>query len=159
VVSSYTLSALRIIAVCLVVDEGQHQGNLCEGMGFPEICLDRERSTMQEKLQNTSSVHHVLPATTGGWVVRKAGAGPAGRHFRTKREAVQYGRKISREQGTGFVIHGRDGRILSSRQFGSAPRELREERRPESGFGCARGLIVIGPEFDEPLEDFSDYTG
>jgi hypothetical protein len=26
----------------------------------------------------------------------------------------------------------------------------------EGGFGCARGLIVIPPEFDDPIEGFSD---
>ena len=31
------------------------------------------------------------------------------------------------------------------------------EARPESGFGCARGLIVMSPNFDEPLEEFSEY--
>lgn len=112
---------------------------------------------MQEQLRKTGIFHHVLPATTGGWVVRKTGAGAASRHFRTKREAVQYGRRISREQGTGFIIHGRDGQVLSTRQSGSSAGK-QEGDRPESGFGCARGLIVFGPDFDEPLEDFNDYT-
>ncbi len=25
------------------------------------------------------------------------------------------------------------------------------------GFGCLRGKISMGPDFDEPLEDFKDY--
>lgn len=33
--------------------------------------------------------------------------------------------------------------------------------RPEplKGFGCLRGKIRMAPDFDEPLEDFKDYTG
>ena len=30
--------------------------------------------------------------------------------------------------------------------------------KPKPQFGSARGLITIGPEFDEPLEDFKPYT-
>lgn len=26
------------------------------------------------------------------------------------------------------------------------------------GFGCLRGKISLSPDFDEPLEDFKDYT-
>jgi len=29
---------------------------------------------------------------------------------------------------------------------------------PKPQFGSAKGLIQIGPEFDEPLEDFKPYT-
>ena len=27
------------------------------------------------------------------------------------------------------------------------------------GFGCLRGKIKMGPDFDEPLTDFKDYAG
>lgn len=27
------------------------------------------------------------------------------------------------------------------------------------GFGCLRGKISLAPDFDEPLEDFKDYSG
>ena len=27
------------------------------------------------------------------------------------------------------------------------------------GFGCLRGSISMSPDFDEPLEEFKDYTG
>jgi len=30
--------------------------------------------------------------------------------------------------------------------------------RPAKGFGCAKGLITIAPDFDEPLECFKEYT-
>jgi hypothetical protein len=30
--------------------------------------------------------------------------------------------------------------------------------QPKPQFGSAKGLITIGPEFDEPLDDFKPYT-
>lgn len=26
------------------------------------------------------------------------------------------------------------------------------------GFGCLKGQMIVAPDFDEPLEDFHDYT-
>ncbi|MCX6269732.1 MAG: DUF2281 domain-containing protein [Bacteroidetes bacterium] len=39
---------------------------------------------------------------------------------------------------------------------------LLSKRKKESGkkkpkFGCAKGQIVMSPDFDEPLEDFKEY--
>jgi len=36
--------------------------------------------------------------------------------------------------------------------------QLRTNLKPkERQFGCAKGLIEIKPDFDEPLEDFREY--
>lgn len=32
------------------------------------------------------------------------------------------------------------------------------EARPRRKLGSARGLVEISPDFDEPLEDFDEYT-
>ena len=37
----------------------------------------------------------------------------------------------------------------------AAPEETPSKPKPQSG--SAKGLITIGPEFDEPLEDFKPY--
>lgn len=63
--------------------------------------------------------HHVVPNAGGGWDVRKGGG--ASKHFETKRDAVDTGREISRNQGTEFVIHGQNGRIQRSDSHGSDP--------------------------------------
>ncbi|MCH9664519.1 MAG: DUF2188 domain-containing protein [Gammaproteobacteria bacterium] len=55
--------------------------------------------------------HHVVPNRKGGWDVRKGGSYRASRHYDTKREAVDSGRDISRNQGSELFIHGFDGRI------------------------------------------------
>lgn len=65
--------------------------------------------------------HHVVPNSGGGWDVRKGGADRASRHFDTKRDAVDAGREISRNQGTEFVIHGQNGHIQRSDSHGGDP--------------------------------------
>ncbi len=55
--------------------------------------------------------HHVVPNPGGGCDVKHGGAERASGHFGTKREAVDRGREISRNQETELRIHNRDGRI------------------------------------------------
>jgi Uncharacterized protein conserved in bacteria (DUF2188) len=65
--------------------------------------------------------HHVLPNPDGGWNVRRGGSDRASSHHDTKREAIDAGREVSRNQGTEFRIHNRDGRIASSDSHGGDP--------------------------------------
>lgn len=67
------------------------------------------------------SSHHVVPNPDGGWDVRRGGADRASGHFDTKQEAVDYGREVSRNQGTELRIHNRDGRIGGSDSHGRDP--------------------------------------
>lgn len=99
-------------------------------------------------------VHHVVPKSSGGWAIKRAGATKAIKVFSTKGDAVEFAREISREQGAEIVIHGRDGRIMSTHAYGEV---VQSEARPESSFGCARGLIILSPNFDEPLKEFNEY--
>ena len=52
-------------------------------------------------------------------------------------------------QGQEVVIIGADG---------SAFKLVALPRRPKPIYGSARGLVHIGPDFDEPIEGFEDYT-
>lgn len=65
--------------------------------------------------------HHVVPNPDGGWDVKRGGASRASSHHDTKRAAVDRGREISRNQGTEFRIHNRDGRIADSDSHGGDP--------------------------------------
>lgn len=65
--------------------------------------------------------HHVVPNPKGGWDVKKGGAERASGHFKTKQEAIERAREISRNQGTELVIHNRDGRISSCDSHGNDP--------------------------------------
>ncbi|MDD5090982.1 MAG: DUF2188 domain-containing protein [Candidatus Wallbacteria bacterium] len=63
--------------------------------------------------------HHVVHNPNGGWDVKKAGADRASGHFDTKKDAVDAGRQISINQGTEFVIHGKDGKIQQKDSHGN----------------------------------------
>lgn len=58
---------------------------------------------------------HVVPNPTGGWDVKKPGAGRSSGHSDTQREATERATEIVRNSGGGEVrIHGRDGKIRES---------------------------------------------
>ena len=71
--------------------------------------------------QSGGKSHHVVPSPDGGWNVKKAGSNRASSHHRTKAEAVQAGRTVSRNQRTELKIHNRDGRISESDSHGADP--------------------------------------
>lgn len=72
--------------------------------------------------------HHVVPDPDGGWDVRKRGSSRASKHFDNKEEAVAYGRKVSRNQGSEFVIHRRDGTIERKDSHGKDPFSPRDKK-------------------------------
>lgn len=65
--------------------------------------------------------HHVVPNPDGGWDVKRGGATRASSHHETKRDAVDAGRRVSRNQSTELRIHNRDGRIANSDSHGHDP--------------------------------------
>lgn len=65
--------------------------------------------------------HHVVPNPRGGWDVKRGGTDRASSHHDTKREAVDRGREISRNQKSELRIHNRDGRIARSDSHGNDP--------------------------------------
>ena len=65
--------------------------------------------------------HHVVPNPNGGWDVKRGGASRASSYHGTKREAIDSGRTVSRNQATEFRIHNKDGRIASSDSHGGDP--------------------------------------
>lgn len=65
--------------------------------------------------------HHVVPRSCGGWEVKRGGAERATSHHDTKREAVDRGPEISRNQGTELRIHNMDGKIGQSDSHGRDP--------------------------------------
>ena len=59
----------------------------------------------------TKKTHHVVKNPTGGWSVKKSGASRASGTYKTQNDAVSSAKKISQNQGTRVVVHGKDGRI------------------------------------------------
>ena len=58
----------------------------------------------------------------------KGGATHATKRFVTQREAILYGRKISKAQGTEFYVHGRDGMVRSRDSYGNDPNPPKDKR-------------------------------
>ena len=59
---------------------------------------------------------HVVP-NTGGWSVKRAGAGKASSVHKTQAEAIDAARRLARKQQTELYIHGRDGRIIERSSY------------------------------------------
>ena len=70
--------------------------------------------------------HHVVKNSKGGWSVKKAGSERASKNFDTKIKAQQYGRNLSKKEGSELVIHGRDGRIQRKDSHGRDPNPPRD---------------------------------
>jgi hypothetical protein len=65
--------------------------------------------------------HHVVHSTDGGWDSKKGGSPKAIKHFDRKEDAIDFTRKISQNQNSELVIHGRDGKIQKSDSHGNDP--------------------------------------
>jgi hypothetical protein len=63
--------------------------------------------------------HHVISNPNGGWSVKKGDAVRASKHFENKQDAVAWGKSISKKEGTEFVVHGRDGKIVQRDSYGN----------------------------------------
>jgi predicted XRE-type DNA-binding protein len=59
----------------------------------------------------TEKEHYVVANPDGGWDVVRGNALRALKHFDTKKDAVVYGRQVSRNQKTEFVICHKNGKI------------------------------------------------
>lgn len=71
--------------------------------------------------QKGPQTHHIVPNPNGGWDVKRGGSERSSGHFETKREAIDYGRQVSRNQHTEMRIHNKDGRISESDSHGNDP--------------------------------------
>lgn len=72
--------------------------------------------------------HHVVPNPDGGWDVKRNNAERASGHYETKQQAVDAGRKVSQNQGTEFIVHGKDGRIQRPDSHGNDPNPPKDRR-------------------------------
>ncbi|MDV6318857.1 DUF2188 domain-containing protein [Chromohalobacter sp. HP20-39] len=69
----------------------------------------------------TRDTHHVVPNPDGGWDVKKGGSERASKHFERKEDAMEYGREVSRNQGSEFIPHRKDGTIQNPDSHGGDP--------------------------------------
>lgn len=59
----------------------------------------------------TENEHYVVANPDGGWDVVRGNGLRALKHFETKKDAVAYGRQVSRNQKTEFVVCHKNGNI------------------------------------------------
>ena len=71
---------------------------------------------------------HVVPSSSGGWVVKNSGAVRASKSFDTQQQAVDYGRSAAKKVGTELYIHGRDGTIKDKLSYGNDPMPPRDKK-------------------------------
>jgi len=67
------------------------------------------------------SSQHVVPHPDGGWSLKKGGSPKATKRFSTQKEAIEYARKVSRNQKSELYIHRRDGMIRKKDSHGKDP--------------------------------------
>jgi antitoxin (DNA-binding transcriptional repressor) of toxin-antitoxin stability system len=60
------------------------------------------------------------------------------------------------QAGEGLEIYADSG--WTFRVAALPPNPPPEEGRPDSGFGCCRGLIWMADDFDAPLDEMREYT-
>lgn len=65
--------------------------------------------------------YHVVPHPDGGWAVKRGGSARIISRHRTKQDAVDNARKLSRRQGAELRIHNKDGKISDSDSHGNDP--------------------------------------
>ncbi|MBU1194092.1 MAG: DUF2188 domain-containing protein [Proteobacteria bacterium] len=65
--------------------------------------------------------HHVVPNPESGWDVKKGGGQKSIKHFEKKQDAVDYGRGVSKNQNSEFIIHKKDGAIQNADSHGGDP--------------------------------------
>lgn len=71
---------------------------------------------------------HVVPSASGGWAVKNAGAVRATRTFETQQKAVDFARRVARQDSTELFIHRRDGTIKDRLSYGRDPFPPRDKK-------------------------------
>jgi hypothetical protein len=75
----------------------------------------------EDKSMSGRKTHHVVPNSGGGWDVKRGSSERASKHFDTKKEAETWGREVSRNQKTEFIVHRKDGSIERADSHGNDP--------------------------------------
>ena len=65
--------------------------------------------------------HHVVPNPAGGWNVKRGGSEHTIKRFARKQDAIDYAKRIAKNQKTELKIHNKDGKIAQSISYGNDP--------------------------------------
>ena len=89
-----------------------------------EFVIHRRDGTIEKK-------DHVVPSPQGGWDVKRGGASKASKHFSTKKDAVDWGRSVSRNRGSDLYVHRRDGTVERKVSPGGESLSKHRDTHPE----------------------------
>ena len=84
-------------------------------------------------MPNPTTFHVVHNSERRGWDVKRGGSIRASGHYRTKQEAIDAGRIMSRREGGELIIHNKDGKIGRRDGHGNDPFPPRVELGTFSG--------------------------
>lgn len=71
--------------------------------------------------------HHVVPHEKG-WAVKREKADRASKVFKTKEEAMKWGREQSKKNNTEFIPHKKDGTIQNPDSHGHDPNPPKDRK-------------------------------
>ena len=74
------------------------------------------------------STQHVVPHPNGGWSLKKGGSPKSTKRFPTQKEAINYARKVSKNQKSELYIHRRDGMIREKDSYGKDPHPPKDKK-------------------------------
>lgn len=55
--------------------------------------------------------HHVIPDQNGGWKVKKSGTERASKRFDLKKDAIEFAKRLCKNQNTELIVHKKNGSI------------------------------------------------
>lgn len=61
---------------------------------------------------------HVTKHPSGGWQVKGANNSKATKVTETKKDAIDYGKGVAKNQHSELIIHGKDGKIQEKNTYG-----------------------------------------
>ncbi len=64
-------------------------------------------------------IYRVIVNIDGKWNVKRSDAKRATRLFATQKDAIEFGRNISKSHATELIIHSADGRVSSKESYAS----------------------------------------
>lgn len=65
--------------------------------------------------------YHIIAAVNGGWKVIKSDAERSARNFESQKDAIKYGKSLSKAHAADLFIHGKDGRLSRKMSFATEP--------------------------------------
>ena len=77
------------------------------------------KQNYQLKIIGMGKEIHVVSNPDGGWDVKRPNADRASKHFETKKEAMNWGRNLTKKEGAELIPHGKDGKIQNPNSYGN----------------------------------------